>query len=96
MSSRVYRHRAINFFLRTYQELWLADENVGQEVMIEDLTVTRSFFESAIHPQFVELFLFVVTPRRTAILRGCGAEEEGRRGGRRQTRPALTARHHLQ
>jgi hypothetical protein len=95
VSSRVYRHRAINFFLRTYQELWLADENVGQEVMIEDLTVTRSFFESTIHPQFVELFLFV-TPRRTAILRGCGAKEEGRRGGGRQARSALTARHHLQ
>jgi hypothetical protein len=26
-------------FLRTYQELWLADENIGQEVIIEDLTV---------------------------------------------------------
>lgn len=34
------RHRAINIFLRTYQELWLSDENVGQEVIIEDLTVS--------------------------------------------------------
>ncbi|XP_034937910.1 ryanodine receptor isoform X2 [Chelonus insularis] len=32
------RHRAINIFARTYYELWLQDENVGQEVMIEDLT----------------------------------------------------------
>lgn len=32
------RHRAINIFARTYHELWLQDENVGQEVMIEDLT----------------------------------------------------------
>lgn len=32
------RHRAINIFIRTYHELWLQDENVGQEVMIEDLT----------------------------------------------------------
>lgn len=37
-----FRHRAINIFLRTYQELWLADENVGQEVIIEDLTVSHS------------------------------------------------------
>lgn len=34
-----FRHRAINIFARTYYELWLQDENVGQEVMIEDLTV---------------------------------------------------------
>lgn len=33
-----FRHRAINIFARTYYELWLQDENVGQEVMIEDLT----------------------------------------------------------
>lgn len=32
------RHRAINIFIRTYHELWLQDENIGQEVMIEDLT----------------------------------------------------------
>lgn len=32
------RHRAINIFARAYHELWLQDENVGQEVMIEDLT----------------------------------------------------------
>ncbi|XP_057319088.1 ryanodine receptor isoform X9 [Microplitis mediator] len=38
------RHRAINIFARTYYELWLQDENVGQEKMIEDLTQT---FEDA-------------------------------------------------
>lgn len=38
-----YRHRAINIFARTYYELWLQDENVGQEVMIEDLTVIVPF-----------------------------------------------------
>nr|CAD7437731.1 unnamed protein product [Timema bartmani] len=32
------RHRAINIFVRTYHECWLQEENVGQEVMIEDLT----------------------------------------------------------
>nr|CAD7256109.1 unnamed protein product [Timema shepardi] len=31
-------HRAINIFVRTYHECWLQEENVGQEVMIEDLT----------------------------------------------------------
>ena len=35
-----YRHRAINIYVRTYCEIWLQDENVGQEVMIEDLTVS--------------------------------------------------------
>lgn len=32
------RHRAINIFVRSYCDLWLQDENVGQEIMIEDLT----------------------------------------------------------
>ncbi|XP_062134846.1 ryanodine receptor isoform X8 [Drosophila sulfurigaster albostrigata] len=34
------RHRACNIFARTYYEQWLQEENVGQEVMIEDLTQT--------------------------------------------------------
>ncbi|KAH1010100.1 hypothetical protein HUJ05_004454 [Dendroctonus ponderosae] len=38
------RHRAINIFIRTYRDFWLQDENVGQEVMIEDLT--QSFEDS--------------------------------------------------
>ncbi|ODN01392.1 Ryanodine receptor 44F [Orchesella cincta] len=38
------RHRAINLFLRTYKDMWLVDENIGQEVMIEHLTQT---FEEA-------------------------------------------------
>ncbi|PSN30490.1 Ryanodine receptor [Blattella germanica] len=38
------RHRAINIFIRTYHEMWLQDENVGQEVMIEHLT--QSFEDS--------------------------------------------------
>lgn len=37
-----YRHRACNIFARTYYELWLQEENVGQEIMIEDLTVCIS------------------------------------------------------
>uniref|UniRef100_A0A0K8TI63 Ryanodine receptor 44F n=1 Tax=Lygus hesperus TaxID=30085 RepID=A0A0K8TI63_LYGHE len=38
------RHRVINIFTRTYCDAWLQEENVGQEVMIEDLTL--SFEES--------------------------------------------------
>ncbi|XP_017464405.1 PREDICTED: ryanodine receptor [Rhagoletis zephyria] len=34
------RHRACNIFARSYYEQWLQEENVGQEVMIEDLTQT--------------------------------------------------------
>ncbi|RWS13212.1 ryanodine receptor-like protein, partial [Dinothrombium tinctorium] len=37
------RHRAMNLFLRIYNELWLDEENVGQERLIEDLT--QSFEE---------------------------------------------------
>ncbi|XP_055857539.1 ryanodine receptor isoform X6 [Episyrphus balteatus] len=37
---RLSRHRACNIFARTYHEQWLQEENVGQEVMIEDLTQT--------------------------------------------------------
>ncbi|XP_076069948.1 ryanodine receptor isoform X2 [Oratosquilla oratoria] len=40
------RHRAVNLFLRTYREFWLADENVGQEVVIEDLTQSFEDAES--------------------------------------------------
>ncbi|XP_045464164.1 ryanodine receptor isoform X4 [Harmonia axyridis] len=43
------RHRAINIFIRSYCELWLQDENVGQEVMIEDLT--QSFEDSELKKQ---------------------------------------------
>nr|AHW99829.1 ryanodine receptor [Sogatella furcifera] len=32
------RHKAINIFARSYYELWLTEENVGTEVLIEDLT----------------------------------------------------------
>nr|XP_043066287.1 ryanodine receptor isoform X4 [Drosophila bipectinata] len=34
------RHRACNIFARSYYEQWLQEENVGQEVMVEDLTQT--------------------------------------------------------
>ncbi len=37
------RHAAINLFVRTYRESWLQDENNGQEVLIDHLTVSRSF-----------------------------------------------------
>lgn len=47
-----YRHRAINIFIRTYHELWLQDENVGQEVMIEDLT--QSFEDAELKKQDVQ------------------------------------------
>lgn len=45
-----FRHRAINIFARTYYELWLQDENVGQEVMIEDLTVRICFVKKYFIP----------------------------------------------
>lgn len=48
------RHRACNIFARTYYELWLQEENVGQEIMIEDLTV--SFRNHQKH--FVQWFNF--------------------------------------
>ncbi|XP_026840886.1 ryanodine receptor isoform X6 [Drosophila persimilis] len=41
---RMSRHRACNIFARTYHEQWLNEENVGQEVMVEDLT--QSFEDS--------------------------------------------------
>ena len=34
------RHVAVNLFLRTYRELWLDDENSGQELLIDHLTVS--------------------------------------------------------
>ncbi|XP_055693636.1 ryanodine receptor [Lutzomyia longipalpis] len=41
------RHRACNIFARTYHELWLQDENAGQEIMIEDLTQSFEDAEKA-------------------------------------------------
>ncbi|XP_037717375.1 ryanodine receptor isoform X8 [Drosophila subpulchrella] len=41
---RMSRHRACNIFARSYYEQWLQEENVGQEVMVEDLT--QSFEDS--------------------------------------------------
>uniref|UniRef100_A0A336KLC6 CSON012070 protein n=1 Tax=Culicoides sonorensis TaxID=179676 RepID=A0A336KLC6_CULSO len=41
---RMSRHKACNIFARTYCDLWLEEENLGQEIMIEDLT--QSFEES--------------------------------------------------
>ena len=38
------RHAAVNLFFRTYREMWLEDENNGQEVLIDHLTQT---FEDA-------------------------------------------------
>ncbi|KAK7790956.1 hypothetical protein R5R35_007854 [Gryllus longicercus] len=43
------RHRAINIFIRSYYEMWLEEENVGQEVMIEDLT--QSFEDAELKKQ---------------------------------------------
>lgn len=39
MNIKYFRHRACNIFAKTYKDLWLQEENVGQEIMIEDLTV---------------------------------------------------------
>lgn len=41
-----FRHRAVNIFVRSFYELWLQDENIGQEVMIEDLTVGFEIFNN--------------------------------------------------
>ena len=34
------KHTATNLFLKTYREMWLDDENTGQEVLIDHLTQT--------------------------------------------------------
>lgn len=34
------RHRVCNIFARTYYERWLQEEDIGQEALIEDLTVS--------------------------------------------------------
>ncbi|KAI1309033.1 Ryanodine receptor [Halotydeus destructor] len=38
------RHRAMNIFLKIYNETWLTDENLGQEQLVENLT--QSFEDS--------------------------------------------------
>lgn len=76
------RHRAINLFARTYYELWLQDENVGQEVLIEDLT--QSFEDSELKKQEEEeeegkpdpLTQLVTTFCRGAMTERSGALQE--------------------
>ncbi|XP_063919785.1 ryanodine receptor isoform X1 [Zophobas morio] len=76
------RHRAINIFIRSYYELWLQDENVGQEVMIEDLT--QSFEDSELKKKDVEeeegkpdpLTQLVTTFCRGAMTERSGALQE--------------------
>ncbi|XP_077528941.1 ryanodine receptor isoform X3 [Haemaphysalis longicornis] len=46
------RHRAINIFLNVYKDLWLEEENVDQEKLIDDLTTT--FEESEKEPKSEE------------------------------------------
>ncbi|XP_017777975.1 PREDICTED: ryanodine receptor [Nicrophorus vespilloides] len=79
---KISRHRAINLFARTYYELWLQDENVGQEVLIEDLT--QSFEDSELKKQEAEeeegkpdpLTQLVTTFCRGAMTERSGALQE--------------------
>ncbi|KAJ8959410.1 hypothetical protein NQ318_022100 [Aromia moschata] len=75
------RHRAINIFIRTYRDFWLQDENVGQEVMIEDLT--QSFEDSELKKDAEEeekkpdpLTQLVTTFCRGAMTERSGALQE--------------------
>lgn len=76
------KHRAINIFTRTYHELWLQEENVGQEVMIEDLT--QSFEDAEVKKQNQEseevkpdpLTQLVTTFCRGAMTERSGALQE--------------------
>ncbi|KAJ8982736.1 hypothetical protein NQ317_014034 [Molorchus minor] len=76
------RHRAINIFIRTYRDFWLQDENVGQEVMIEDLT--QSFEDSELKKKDAEeeenkpdpLTQLVTTFCRGAMTERSGALQE--------------------
>ncbi|KDQ71615.1 uncharacterized protein LOC110840947 [Zootermopsis nevadensis] len=47
--------RAINIFIRTCHELWLRDENVVPEVMIEDLTYRCEMYGTIFNPRYVLL-----------------------------------------
>ncbi|KAG5899237.1 hypothetical protein JTB14_035422 [Gonioctena quinquepunctata] len=76
------RHRAINIFTRTYRDFWLQDENLGQEVMIEDLT--QSFEDSELKKKDAEeeegkpdpLTQLVTTFCRGAMTERSGALQE--------------------
>uniref|UniRef100_T1J5U5 B30.2/SPRY domain-containing protein n=1 Tax=Strigamia maritima TaxID=126957 RepID=T1J5U5_STRMM len=76
------RHRAINIFLRTYKDLWLTDENVGQEILIQDLT--QSFEDAELAKKEIEeesskqdpLMQLVVAFCRQATTEHSGAMQE--------------------
>ncbi|KAI5742923.1 hypothetical protein M8J77_012710 [Diaphorina citri] len=76
------RHRSVNIFARSYYELWLQEENVGQEVMIEDLTQSFEDAELKKHDKEEEegkpdpLTQLVTTFCRGAMTERSGALQE--------------------
>ncbi|XP_014249566.1 ryanodine receptor isoform X2 [Cimex lectularius] len=76
------RHKVVNIFARTYCDLWLQEENIGQEVMIEDLT--QSFEDAELKKQEKEeeegkpdpLTQLVTTFCRGAMTERSGALQE--------------------
>uniref|UniRef100_A0A4D5R9V0 Ryanodine receptor 44F n=1 Tax=Scolopendra viridis TaxID=118503 RepID=A0A4D5R9V0_SCOVI len=76
------RHKAINIFLRTYRDVWLHDENQGQEILIEDLT--QSFEEAELKKKEEEeetskmdpLMQLIVAFCRNATTEHSGAMQE--------------------
>uniref|UniRef100_A0A2H8TPJ2 Ryanodine receptor 44F n=1 Tax=Melanaphis sacchari TaxID=742174 RepID=A0A2H8TPJ2_9HEMI len=72
------RHRAVNIFVRSFYELWLQDENIGQEVMIEDLT--QSFEEAELKKRDKEEEEGMADPLNqmvTTFCRGAMTERSG-------------------
>ncbi|KAM7298254.1 ryanodine receptor [Ixodes scapularis] len=75
------RHRAINIFLKIYKELWLEDENVGQEELIDHLTTTFEDSEKETSTEEAEekpdpLVQLVVAFSRTATTEHSGVIPE--------------------
>ncbi|XP_071832667.1 ryanodine receptor 2-like isoform X4 [Apostichopus japonicus] len=72
------RHRAINFFLKSYKDKWLSSEEPAQHLLIEDLTKTSAeeLAEETVADAKDPCFQLIHTFSRAACLQQDGIEED--------------------
>uniref|UniRef100_T1E1N4 Putative ryanodine receptor n=1 Tax=Cupiennius salei TaxID=6928 RepID=T1E1N4_CUPSA len=71
------RHRAINIFLQIYKEMWLEEENTGQEELIENLTQSFEDAETKKEAEEVEEKPDPLSQLAVAFCRNATTEQSG-------------------
>ncbi|XP_035212318.1 ryanodine receptor-like isoform X2 [Stegodyphus dumicola] len=71
------RHRAINIFLQIYKEMWLEEENTGQEQLIENLTQSFEDAETKKETEEAEVKPDPLSQLVVAFCRNATTEQSG-------------------